>query len=110
MNKFIKKKMILGMVVVVILLLLAPLVINQYIVSRMAGYITSEKNAAEIGADCILVLGAGLKPDGTPNNMLQDRLDKGIQLYNSYHFKRECKLRLSLVQSPYSTQIKTHRI
>jgi len=71
------------MAVIVILLLLAPLVINQYVVSSMAGYITSEKNATEIGADCILVLGAGLKPDGTPNSMLQDRLDKGIKLYNS---------------------------
>jgi len=65
------------------LLLATPLIVNQYIVSSMAGYITSEEEVADIGADCILVLGAGLKPDGTPNDMLRDRLDKGIQLYRS---------------------------
>ena len=42
----------------------------------------SVESLAEIEADCILVLGAGLKQDGTPNHMLQDRLDMGIALYN----------------------------
>ena len=31
--------------------------------------------------DCILVLGAGLYPDGTPSEMLADRLDVAIGLY-----------------------------
>lgn len=31
--------------------------------------------------DCILVLGAGLYPDGTPSEMLADRLDMAIDLY-----------------------------
>lgn len=31
--------------------------------------------------DCILVLGAGLNPDGTPSAMLADRLDVAIDLY-----------------------------
>ena len=31
--------------------------------------------------DCILVLGCGVKTDGTPSLMLQDRLDRSIQLY-----------------------------
>ena len=31
--------------------------------------------------DCILVLGCGVRPDGTPSLMLRDRLDKGIELY-----------------------------
>ena len=33
--------------------------------------------------DCILVLGAGLRSDGTPSDMLADRLDVAIDLYNS---------------------------
>ena len=33
------------------------------------------------GYDCILVLGAGLRPDGTPSDMLADRLDVAIDLY-----------------------------
>lgn len=35
----------------------------------------------EKGADCILVLGAGIKDDETPTPMLKDRLDLGIMLY-----------------------------
>ena len=33
--------------------------------------------------DCILILGAGIKPDGTPTNMLRDRLKVGIELYKN---------------------------
>ena len=31
--------------------------------------------------DCILVLGAGVKPDGTPSHMLEDRLRGAVTLY-----------------------------
>ena len=31
--------------------------------------------------ECIMVLGAGVRPDGTPSPMLQERLDRGIELY-----------------------------
>ena len=34
-------------------------------------------------ADCILVLGAGVLPDGSPSFMLADRLNTGIELYKS---------------------------
>lgn len=32
-------------------------------------------------ADCLLVLGAGVRPDGTPTRMLEDRLAVGLYLY-----------------------------
>ena len=32
-------------------------------------------------ADCILVLGAGVRADGSPSHMLTDRLIVGIKLY-----------------------------
>jgi vancomycin permeability regulator SanA len=32
--------------------------------------------------DCIIILGAGGRKDGSPSPMLKDRLDKGIELYN----------------------------
>ena len=35
----------------------------------------------EFDADCILVLGAGIKDEETPSDMLKDRLDVGIELY-----------------------------
>lgn len=42
----------------------------------------AERAIGELNPQCILILGAGLKPDGTPNLMLADRLDQGISLYN----------------------------
>ncbi len=60
-----------------------PFSISAYMKSSMEAYLVKEAAAAELGADCILVLGAGLKADGTPNHMLQDRLDKGIELYRA---------------------------
>lgn len=41
-----------------------------------------EKEALkEMNADCIMVLGAGIRDDETPTPMLKDRLDTGIMLY-----------------------------
>ncbi len=34
-----------------------------------------------VNPECIMVLGAAVKPDGTPCKMLRDRLDLGIALY-----------------------------
>ena len=45
--------------------------------------ILTQEEAAALGADCILVLGAGVHPDGTPSNMLEDRLLRGIELYDA---------------------------
>ncbi len=39
--------------------------------------------ANDMQADCILVLGAGVREDGTVSHMLQDRLDCGIALYQA---------------------------
>lgn len=73
----------LSVLVLFALFLAAPWMISAYMVSAMNDYLITEAAAAELGADCILVLGAGLKPDGTPHSMLQDRLDKGIELYKA---------------------------
>ena len=43
----------------------------------------AQRAIEELNPQCILILGAGLKPDGTPNRMLEDRLDQGIALYKS---------------------------
>ena len=37
----------------------------------------------EFNADCILVLGAGIKDRETPSDILKDRLDTGIELYKN---------------------------
>ena len=51
-----------------------------------AAVILSAKNDIRLpsdapSADCILILGAGVRPDGSPSRMLQERLDMGYRLY-----------------------------
>jgi SanA protein len=76
-----KKKQYIAISIVILAIISIPLIINGYILSTSSEYIIERSDANNIGAECILVLGAGLKPDGTPNHMLQDRLDEGIALY-----------------------------
>lgn len=42
---------------------------------------TTRQELIEFEADCVLVLGAGIKDANTPSPMLRDRLDVGIELY-----------------------------
>lgn len=57
--------------------------INAYIKGVGADYLlTSEEAAALTDVDCILVLGCQVKDDGTPSDMLRDRLTRGIEVYN----------------------------
>lgn len=46
--------------------------------------ILTEEEAVNLSdVDCILVLGCGVKPDGTPSAMLEDRLQRGVSLYEN---------------------------
>jgi vancomycin permeability regulator SanA len=58
------------------------LFINLYVVGTTKGRILTVDKASELDADCILVLGAGVHPNGNPSNMLEDRLLRGIELYD----------------------------
>ena len=55
--------------------------INVFVVLVGGHYLVDENDISDTTADCILVLGAGVNPDGTPSKILQDRLDKAIDLY-----------------------------
>ena len=59
----------------------------NFIVVGMGGRdLVSEKDMlkeSSFSADCIIVLGAQVKADGTPSKMLRDRLDEGIRLYEA---------------------------
>jgi len=57
--------------------------INLAVIRGADEYILTNYEAMDTDADCIIVPGAGLLPDGTPNRMLIDRLDKAIELYES---------------------------
>ena len=71
---------------IVILAILAASV-TIAISGRMIGYtkhrIVTAAEAKALGADCILVLGAGVNADGSPSLMLADRLDTAIDLYKA---------------------------
>lgn len=72
---------------VILTLLTAGLIalgINAYIVLSQADkvYSTAADLPDNYEVDCIVVLGAGLKADGTPNHMLEDRIKVAVEVLN----------------------------
>ena len=55
--------------------------LSSYMKNETAGKIITAEEATD--ADCILVLGCGVREDGSPSLMLRDRLEKGIELYEA---------------------------
>ena len=56
--------------------------INSYVKSSGQDRIFTAEEAAELtDVDCIIILGCGVKDDGIPSDMLNDRLLVGIKLY-----------------------------
>lgn len=80
-----KKLLIAALVLLAVAAAVAiyALIVNGVIVGYGKEKLVSIENSAEYGADCILVLGAGLKPDGTPSDMLADRMAVAVELYKS---------------------------
>ena len=77
------KKIGIGLLCLVLAGGILTAALNLYVVQKGKPRILSSEEAAELNADCILVLGCGLRADGSPSRMLQDRLDRGIELYQS---------------------------
>lgn len=62
--------------------LLLPISLDVYVRTVTKKHILSPEEATNLGnVDCILVLGCGVRADGTPSDMLRDRLERGIELY-----------------------------
>ncbi len=58
--------------------------IHHYVVSSAKGRILTPDAATALDdIDCILVLGAGLRPDGSPSDMLRDRILTGCDLWQA---------------------------
>ena len=58
--------------------------IDAYVVHSTSDQILSPENAALLDdVDCILVLGCGVKDDGTPSAMLEDRLRRSVELFHA---------------------------
>jgi vancomycin permeability regulator SanA len=85
--KFNRKTLITIVIVLASLAALGAAVvfgINAWVVHSGGKYILTPKDAASLSdVDCILVLGCGVWDDGRPSHMLEDRLKRGVSLYNS---------------------------
>ncbi|MDR2753094.1 MAG: YdcF family protein [Oscillospiraceae bacterium] len=60
--------------------------LNYYLVQTTRPHILAAEESAALqsqGYDCILVLGAKVETDGTPSHMLEDRVRRGVELYNA---------------------------
>ncbi len=77
------RKWFIGIVSLIILFLCYIFGINYYVKTSVQKRILSKQEAALQNADCILVLGAGVREDGTPSPLLQERLEMGIALYEA---------------------------
>ena len=79
-----KKRVLLTFAAVLVLLgLILGLGPDLLIAAAGRKSIVSPEEAAAFGADCILVLGAGLLPDGSPSLMLSERIQTGVDLYEA---------------------------
>ncbi len=80
-----KKKWPLTILLILLCLALlagvGALAISGHVRHRTEGNIRSPEAVAELDADCILVLGCYVQDDGTPSDMLRDRLERGLSLY-----------------------------
>ena len=62
---------------------LAVLGINLWVTGTVKDQILTQEQAAALDADCIIVFGCQVRNDGTPSHMLEDRLKRGVALYEA---------------------------
>ncbi len=77
------KKFALGLFLLFVLVCVTALGINAYVKASVKDRILTVDETSALDADCILVLGAGVRDDGTPSHMLEDRLLRGIEVYEA---------------------------
>lgn len=81
--KIFKKIMKVGLLIVLAIVICTILInasVKKHGKSRL---ITIEEAAEQKNIDCVLVLGCLVKPNGNPSLMLEDRLEKGVELYQA---------------------------
>ena len=78
------KKILIALLVAVLLIGLCVLGVNIFVKSSVSDKIVTVEKAKDMNADCIIVLGAGLRPDGNPTWMLEDRIKVGDELYKNH--------------------------
>lgn len=73
------------LLLLLVLAILAGLVLSlsAYMVSRTQPRFLAPDGPPPEKLDCVLVLGCGVRPDGSPSDMLADRMEQGIALYQA---------------------------
>ena len=64
---------------VAVLVAIGVIIINAAMIDSVDECVLEISGLEGDGVDCVVILGAGLKADGTPNHMLEDRLKVGIE-------------------------------
>ena len=82
-RKSIWRKLLAAAVIICVFFAAGGLFINEHVKSGADGRIVAVSDAADMNADAILVLGAGIKKDGRPSDMLADRIKVGVELYGA---------------------------
>jgi len=72
----------IAIIILIVLSFISIIFINAYVKSSAEDMIISAEEALKKDAECILVLGAGVRSDGSPSPMLEDRISTGVDLYN----------------------------
>ena len=86
-NEKIKKRLLISLLVLLCIVLLGILVvlgINLLVKGSVKDNILTPEQASQLqNVDCIVVLGCQVRSDGTPSHMLEDRLKRGVALYEA---------------------------
>ena len=69
-------------IIIGIIALLLLTTVNIWMIASTSDRIMSDGEFSFSDADCIIILGAGVRDDGSPSHMLEDRLLTGIDLYD----------------------------
>ena len=80
-NNSVIRKIFKILLLAVLVILLISTTINIWMILSTKDKILPENEFSFSDADCIIILGAGVRDDGTPSHMLEDRLITGVELY-----------------------------
>ena len=77
-------KLLLTLLILGAIALLGVFAANMHVKLAAKDYIISEEELINLtDVDCILVLGAGVRDNGTPSDMLADRVTVGVRAYRT---------------------------
>lgn len=78
-----KKRVLRTIAVLIALAILLPIATSYYVMASTEDRIITPEEAANLGTDAILVLGARVWDNGQPSGILKDRINTGVDLYQS---------------------------